>query len=390
MSVIVVTNDPAVTVAQDNPAITAIVPVASQPPTKVGYSISTPLPPTTDFNTVTAAGFYYTADTLSLNAPVTSQSWYLNVDVDGADPTSCRQIATELTGTLPLTFIRTQVAGTWGTWSQVVGLDSLGRLPAVDGSQLTNVGSTPRGFNCGRLVFTNATTLTLQPYKGNLILINGTLYPIPSAGVTVTNTGLSASTLYYVYALVSGGNVALELSTTTHATSATSGNVGTEIKSGDDTRALVGIIRTTASGTFADSTTQRFVRSWFNRPTAVLNSPGIVNTSLNGVIQEVTSTIRTEMVVFSGDVVSVAGAVSYFNSTSSAIIVLTMNLDGTTSLATNNVINGDGSGQVRAIGCVGGIAPAEGYHYLTMFGSVNTGSASLYSGTNYVATISGT
>jgi hypothetical protein len=136
-SLVVVTSDPAITVTQDNPAVTTVVPVTSQAQSKLGVSVSTPLAQTTDFNTVTTAGFYHTVDALSVNAPVAAQLWYLNVKVDGADPTSLIQTATTLIA--PTTYIRVQVAGTFSAWQQEVLLDSLGRLPAVDGSQLTNI-----------------------------------------------------------------------------------------------------------------------------------------------------------------------------------------------------------------------------------------------------------
>jgi hypothetical protein len=41
-SVIVVTSDPAITVTQDNPAISMVVPVTQFPQTKSGVSSSTP------------------------------------------------------------------------------------------------------------------------------------------------------------------------------------------------------------------------------------------------------------------------------------------------------------------------------------------------------------
>lgn len=162
-SVVVVTSDPAITVAQDTPAITAIVPVTQFPQTKSGVSISTPLAASTDFNTVTAAGFYYTIDALSVNAPVAAHLWYLNVDVDGGDPTFVRQIATMLDAG-GATFIRTLIGGSWGSWQAIVALDGAGRLPAVDGSQLTNVnaGVSSKILNAiGGLTFSTAGATSL-------------------------------------------------------------------------------------------------------------------------------------------------------------------------------------------------------------------------------------
>jgi hypothetical protein len=83
---------------------------------------------------------------------------------------------------------------------------------------------------------------------------------VPSAGVTISNAGLAASTVYYVYARMSGGAMALELSTTGHTPTN-----GVETKTGDTTRTLVGMVRTNASSQFVDDATNICVLSFFNR-----------------------------------------------------------------------------------------------------------------------------
>lgn len=112
-----------------------------------------------------------------------------------------------------------------------------------------------------RLSVTNATTLTLSPYNGNNVIVNGVPLQLPSAGVKITNTGLSASTVYYAYLSGSTATPSLVLSTTGHVT----GENGIEVMSGDATKTLVGLISTNASSQFADSVTQRFCLNWFNR-----------------------------------------------------------------------------------------------------------------------------
>jgi hypothetical protein len=88
---------------------------------------------------------------------------------------------------------------------------------------------------------------------------------IPAAGVVYTASGLSVGAIYYVYAWMNAGVMTLELSLTTHVTSATAGNVGVEIKSGDDTRSLVGQVFTNAAnGNWDDTPVRRLARSWFN------------------------------------------------------------------------------------------------------------------------------
>jgi hypothetical protein len=112
-----------------------------------------------------------------------------------------------------------------------------------------------------KLIYVSTTQIKLIPFNGTYLKINGVLYAIPSAGVTISNSSLSASTIYYVYAYMNSGTMTLELSTTTHATDSTT---GAEIKSGDATRTLVGMIRTDIGTNFADTTNARWVRSWFN------------------------------------------------------------------------------------------------------------------------------
>ena len=82
-------------------------------------------------------------------------------------------------------------------------------------------------------------------------------------GVAATN--LVAGTTYYVYAFNNAGVVTADFSTTAHVTDSTDGNIGTEIKFGDTTRTLIGMIRTAGLGEFIDDATFHGVLSWFNR-----------------------------------------------------------------------------------------------------------------------------
>lgn len=139
-------------------------------------------------------------------------------------------------------------------------------------------------INCGRLRFINATTLSFTPFNGGHIKVNGVLVPIPTSGIVgLTNTNayvngvagqsLAAGQVYYVYAFVNSGVLTADFSATGHATSVALTNEGTEIKSGDNTRTLIGMIRT-ANGatTFIDNAQNRYVLSWFNRRARNLRS----------------------------------------------------------------------------------------------------------------------
>jgi collagen triple helix repeat protein len=141
--------------------------------------------------------------------------------------------------------------------------------------------SSPLG---GRLSFVNTATLQFKPFRGDRIKIAGTIYPIPAAGIVglgktgvfvngVAGQNLAVGGVYFVYCFVNTGNVlTADFSTTGHTTSGAVGNTGTEIKIGDETRSLIGLIYLAGDGNFHDDFTIRGVRSWFNRPRAAFRT----------------------------------------------------------------------------------------------------------------------
>lgn len=121
-----------------------------------------------------------------------------------------------------------------------------------DKGRLTAAASGTSGTAAGqvRLAFVNDTTARLSRYDGKYLYIDGTNEVVPSAGVDITNSGMSANTLYYIYAYMSTGTMTLESSTTAPAVSATT---GLKIKTGDETRTLVGRTITNSSSKFINS-----------------------------------------------------------------------------------------------------------------------------------------
>ena len=157
-----------------------------------------------------------------------------------------------------------------------IRVDAAQSLSATQQQQaLANLGALPQLGQC-RLQYTSATQVTLIPYNGNKLFINGLYYTIPAAGVSLSNTNLSNGNFYYVYAYVSSGAITLEASATGRATSATYGH---QIKGGsngatDPTRTLVGMVAVNGINQFENDTSIQNVRSWFNRiPIAAYNSP---------------------------------------------------------------------------------------------------------------------
>ena len=163
-----------------------------------------------------------------------------------------------------------------------------------------------------RLDYVGTTQIKLSPHDGNKLFINGAFETVPSAGVTLSNASLSASTFYYIYAYMASGTMTLEASTTARATDTTYGH---QIKTGDATRTLVGAVYMTSGTVFADSISQRFVLSWFNRKwkrgRAVWSTSGsTTSTSL----VEVRTDGRVEFISWSDDAVWVGAIGPHFNS----------------------------------------------------------------------------
>lgn len=125
-------------------------------------------------------------------------------------------------------------------------------------------GSTGTALGHGqcRFNYTNTTTLTLVPYNGNRLVIDGVSRVIPAAGVTITNSSWVAGAHRYVYAYWTGSAIALEASTTPYETNTTTGVV---VKIGDPTRTLVGSAVAIAGNVFAYSNVTCSVLSYFNR-----------------------------------------------------------------------------------------------------------------------------
>ena len=122
--------------------------------------------------------------------------------------------------------------------------------------------------NC-RLAYISSTSVGLSPYKGNALVINGVSQTIP-ASLTLSNSGLAATTLYWVYAWMNGATMTLEASTTGHTTDA----FGRENKTGDTTRRFVGMVYTNSGGAFQDTPVLRGVWSYFNRRNIIAYAAG--------------------------------------------------------------------------------------------------------------------
>jgi hypothetical protein len=232
----------------------------------------------------------------------------------------------------------------------------------------------------------SGSNLLLSPSNGNLLIINGVMYAVPDAGVTLAPTGLTPATLYYIYAYMNSGTMTLEASTTGHAKSTTAGNKGVEVKSGDDTRTLVGMARVVTGPAFADSATQRLVASYFNRRgIGGVNAFAASKTTASTTYAELSSTDgRVEFLTWGDEAVQVAATGCNFNLTASATYNTSIGFDGTTAEDifnqgfTPSSVAGGLNTPVGISFTKNGLS--EGYHYATILGSTTTGTATWIGG----------
>jgi hypothetical protein len=243
-----------------------------------------------------------------------------------------------------------------------------------------------------RLQFGSATQLKLCPRDGNLVAINGVLYPVPAGCVTANTTGvfvngasganLAANTTYLVTLFVNSGTLTMDFKTTlTHAPSATAGNVGVEIWNSDDTRSVVGLIRANGSTQLADASTSRLVASWFNRQNKVLlgNSTN-GGTATTSSYTEIASTARVDFVAWGDDALSTSVQGGMSNNTAGQTVYSNLGLDGTsiTLMPTPTGVQAPSGSFGLGAAAIAATQPSEGYHYVTPVGLVTGGTGSYY------------
>lgn len=224
----------------------------------------------------------------------------------------------------------------------------------------------------------SAGSLKLSPYNGNLVTINGVSQSIPDAGVTLAATGLTAG-FYYIYAYMSGGTMTLEASTTARATSSASGNKGNQIKSGDDTRTLVGAAYSTAS-TFYDTANNLLVISWANRKNITGRAWLTTNrTTTSTSPAEINSETRISFLVWSDEAVLSNANGSASNSTAFQDTRMAIGWDGASvfgglSRQANTTATSINSLAATSIAYAGQLTE-NAIHYVTLLGAVsaNTG-----------------
>jgi hypothetical protein len=229
-----------------------------------------------------------------------------------------------------------------------------------------------------QLQYTNATTLTLAPFRGGYLWVNGLNYPVP-ASLTVSNGGLAATTLYYIYAKVTGGALALDTPSTTGYTV---GSNGIPVKSGDATRTLVGIAYTNGSSQFVSQDGSLQVRSYFGRVLQRSRTQFATDHTLtSGTFVEINSEIRNSFLCWAGENVQFSTTGS-FRCAANQGASTAMDFDGgATEQEQVSVTNNSGTSTAPC--AISGVKTglSEGLHYATLFGARDVGTAT-WSGTN--------
>lgn len=176
--------------------------------------------------------------------------------------------------------------------------------------------------------------LVFARYQGRFLTANGVIYEIPSGGVTIAPTSNTANTLYYQYAVISGG--AISSTGEYSATGYTVGSDGVAYKTGDTSRVFLGIWRSgTSGGTWSSIATEG--RSWFNRGTITADTE--ITTTLT-VTAAATATefanggtpVRAGFVCFADDMVRVEAKLVVGHSSASVYTNVYINVDGGSSL----------------------------------------------------------
>lgn len=238
----------------------------------------------------------------------------------------------------------------------------------------------------GQVYFTaptnGGTTLQVCPTGGAYLTIAGADYAVPSSCITanITSTyvngapssSLVANTLYYAYVFNNGGTLTLDFSTTGHSTDSSVGNVGIEIKTGDNSRSLVGMVYPQSGPVVDNAGANLLVLSWFNRHNlSGINAFTATHSTSSATYVEIDSSIRIKFLTWGNEAVSVnvtgqnSGGANTFGNTSIAF-------DGTTpedAQTTNSWPSGDQNGSVAIAYIKAGLS--EGEHYATVLGNVS-------------------
>jgi hypothetical protein len=232
----------------------------------------------------------------------------------------------------------------------------------------------------------SGSNLVLLPFNGDQVTIDGRPRTVPAAGVSLPPTSLTPTSNYYIYAAMSGSTVVLEANTTGHSTSSQPGQKGLEVKTGDETRTLVGFARCVTGPAWADSSTQRFVISWFNRDRRdLIGSTDSTSTETSTSAYGEKSVSKVEFLCWATEAVQAFTVGTMTNTSTAALSLMTM-IDGFTVGTPSD--GNPAAGQRIPVTSIVNLKLAEGYHYLDYgFKAIGGGTASAQYGITNTACV---
>ena len=232
-----------------------------------------------------------------------------------------------------------------------------------------------------RLQVDSTSQISLQRYQGAWLpqKIGGAWVAslIPSSGPTLANTGLTAATLYYVYAFDSAGTLTLEAVTTVPDTDT---DTGIRIKTGDASRTLVGMVFMDAGtpGTYVDSVTKRWCVNQFNRRGLdMLTTFSTTRTTTSTTFVEINTEIRAQFLTWADEAVLFSISGTSLDDNVGHAVSTALGIDNTTPVSTSAHTQQAGTANKRGpIGVVASKTLSEGSHYATVLGAVSGGTGS--------------
>jgi len=150
-----------------------------------------------NFNSQTTTGWYYTVDTSSTNAPISSHQWYLEV-FQANNSSTVMQVATLKDSDPAFKYTRVMIGGTWDSWHPYLH---------ADGNENVTGGFTLTSYNVGNF----PSSYTPDPTKGNYQYgTNNGAFTLnnasPDSAITlmVTNSASAGAITFSGYAVASG------------------------------------------------------------------------------------------------------------------------------------------------------------------------------------------
>src|SRR3990167_7248003 len=199
--------------------------------------------------------------------------------------------------------------------SGVDGSTVFSRIQLGSGLSMTGTSLSASGGigEASRLVFETSTKLNLASGYVPLKVDGEWERRVVSTVVELLAPAVSSNTLYYIYAYDNSGTTTLEASTTAPATATLH---GVRVKSGDESRTLVGMAFAGTGGAFTNSGNNSLVASWFNRKVRVATSSFSTNrTTASTTPVELNTEIRCHFAIWDDEVVSVGATLTVANPT---------------------------------------------------------------------------